>query len=288
MTDPFVARLQKRLEALAQQSPEVRQAAAVQAAVLPLLRVARQQQPAPELDDEAARRSLAAGRPVLAGQDLAFDAGAAAQLFRSQVRAIENLRGHPSIRAVKETRRAVERERLDLPALWQALAAGDADRLRALAAGAGLDVHWLRLLGENSLKPALRALQAAVSQAGDLADWQQGPCPICGSAPLLAEVQGKEGSRRLRCGLCAASWPYPRLKCAFCAATHPMQLGTLSIQGEAEKYRAQTCDACRGYVKVVVTFDPIPDDLLAVEDLATLHLDQLAVERGYSRAPVTA
>jgi FdhE protein len=92
----------------------------------------------------------------------------------------------------------------------------------------------------------------------------------------------------LRCGLCAASWPYPRLKCAFCATTHLLHLGYLSVEGQGEKYRAQTCDACRGYLKAVVTFDPIPEDMLAVEDLATLHLDGLATERGFSRAPVTA
>ncbi len=112
-------------------------------------------------------------------------------------------------------------------------------------------------------------------------------CLVCGSAPALAEIQGKEGGRRLRCGLCAAGWPYPRVKCTFCANTNHLSLGTLSVEGEGEKYRVQTCDVCRGYVKVVVTFDPIPEDMLAVEDLATYHLDLVAAERGYSHAPVT-
>jgi FdhE protein len=301
VADPFGSSLHKRLETLTRQSPDLAPAATVQAAMLPLLRAAGAEQAAPDFDPEAARRSLAAGRPVLADQGLSFDLEAAAQLFRRLARAVENppgrqagrhsiLAGHagPPGSLVRNIRVAAERERLDLPALWQALASGDADLLWVHATQAGLDVPWLRLLGENSLKPALRALQSAVSPLVALAEWQRGPCPVCGSPPLIAEIQGKEGGRNLRCGLCAAAWQYPRLKCAYCATTNHLQLGFLSVEGEDEKYRVQTCDACHGYVKAVVTFDPIPEDMLAVEDLATLHLDQLAVERGFSRAPLMA
>ena len=296
-SDPTLLTAQKRLEALARQSPGLAVAAAVQQALLPLLREARAQQAVPELDVGAARQDLAAGRPVLARQGLDFDPRDAGQLFRRLAGAAEvavrRLAGrhspaNTSRSAVAAIYQAARHDRLNLPALWQALAAGDAAALETLAASAGLDLQWLRLLGENSLKPSFRALQAEASQVADLSTWRRGSCPVCGISPALAEVQGKEGARRLRCGLCAAGWPYPRVKCAFCATTHSLSLGTLSLEGEGEKYRVQTCDACHGYVKVVVTFDPIPEDLLAVEDLATYHLDLVAVERGFSRAPVTA
>jgi formate dehydrogenase maturation protein FdhE len=55
------------------------------------------------------------------------------------------------------------------------------------------------------------------------------------------------------------------------------------VEGEEEKYRLQTCDVCRRYIKVVVTYDPIPVDLLLVEDLVTLHLDHIAGERDFAR-----
>jgi FdhE protein len=299
--DPVLLAAHKRLEALARQAPELAPAAAVQAAMLPHLRSARTKQIIPSLDLEAAQRCLSFGQPILAGQDLAFDAEAAGQLFRQLARAVETTTRAPAGRPapfapragasdspVGAIHQAAKRGRLNLPALWEALAGGDSEGLTALANGAGLDVHWLRLLGENSLKPAFCALQAAVSQALDLADWQRGSCPVCGGSPLLAEVQGKEGGRRLRCGLCAAGWPYPRIKCSFCANKQHLSLGTLSLEGEAEKYRAQTCGVCRGYVKVVVTFDSILEDMLAVEDLATFYLDEAAAERGFSRAPVIA
>jgi FdhE protein len=109
---------------------------------------------------------------------------------------------------------------------------------------------------------------------------------MCGNTPTLSEIQGKEGERRLRCGWCGAGWYYPRLRCAFCRTDGHKTLGYLAVEGEEEKYRLQTCDVCRGYLKVVVTFDPIPVELLPVEDLATLHLDSIARERGFTHSPL--
>ncbi len=286
--DPYGAALQRRLEGLAQQAPELDGAAAVQQAMLPLLRAASAEQPPPDFELDTDRRSLAAGRPILADQDMPFDPEAARQHFCRLARATESALARAAKRPVLQIRHAAEKRRLDLTALWQLLAAGDAAGLDALAAGAELDRHWLRLLGESTLKPPLRALRAAVSRSVDFTGWQRGLCPVCGSRPLLAEVQDKAGARRLRCGMCAAGWTYPRLTCAFCANKNPRQMGTLSLEGEAEKYWAQTCEACRGYLKTVVSAEAIADDLLAVEDLATLHLDDAAAERGYSRAPVMA
>jgi FdhE protein len=99
-------------------------------------------------------------------------------------------------------------------------------------------------------------------------------------------MQGKEAARRLRCGLCGASWFYPRLQCAVCQNDDYRSIGIIRVDGEEEKYRLQTCELCQGYIKIVITFEPTPFDLLAVEDLATLHLDLIADERGFSRTPV--
>jgi ribosomal protein S27AE len=195
--------------------------------------------------------------------------------------------------AARQIRHAVEgrggtsgRPLLDLPAVWAALALGDWRRIELIAAGLKLDPELLRLLAQNSLKPALRVWAQRLKSTVDLDHWRGGQCPMCGSPPLLAEIQGKEGARRLRCGMCGADWGYPRLQCAFCGNKDHKSLGYISVEGEEEKYRLQTCDACRGYLKVVVTYDPTPVDLLPVEDLATLHLDLIANEREYMRVPV--
>ena len=45
--------------------------------------------------------------------------------------------------------------------------------------------------------------------------------------------------------------------------------------------RVEACDRCRGYVKAIDAFDPTPPEMLAAEDLATLHLDAAARSRGF-------
>ena len=47
--------------------------------------------------------------------------------------------------------------------------------------------------------------------------------------------------------------------------------------------RVELCGRCSGYTKVIDVDDPTPFPLLAIADLATIALDQGAMERGYSR-----
>ncbi|MGE5172370.1 MAG: formate dehydrogenase accessory protein FdhE, partial [Betaproteobacteria bacterium] len=53
-----------------------------------------------------------------------------------------------------------------------------------------------------------------------------------------------------------------------------------------EKMRVEACDKCHGCLKVISSFSPTPPEMLPVEDLATLHLDYIARERGYARVLV--
>jgi len=288
-SDPQIAAAIRRLEALAADGPEMAEAAALYCAILPRLHAAEAPQanlPAPKMDPEVARRKLAQGIPLLVGEDLPFDAAAAAELFVALCRAVE--RAGPGIssanpKAAVQMRRAVERGELDLAAVWPALAGGDQAALQHIGEGVGISLPLLALLGQNSLKPALRVQAEKLDGGVDLDGWQRMICPVCGCPPLLAEVQGKEGTRRLRCGMCGTGWRYPRLQCAVCGQADDRALGYILVRGEAEKYRVQICDVCSGYIKVITLVAPTPVDMLAVEDLATLHLDSLAAERGYIR-----
>ena len=50
---------------------------------------------------------------------------------------------------------------------------------------------------------------------------------------------------------------------------------------EENRYRAATCDECRGFVKMTFTLGPLSEVELLVTDLATLHLDLAAGDRGF-------
>jgi hypothetical protein len=312
----------KRLDALTERAPDLAEPADFYRAVLPALHEAQADVPPFALDPEVARRKLESGLHLLVGEDLPLDEARMHDLVVRLCRLIESApsegapvegahrpgrtlsslvsRSHPdpfklmeqardgngsALRsaAAGQIRRAVERNELDLASVWEALATGDRRRIEAIASDHRLDADLLRLLVENSLKSALRVWSRNLTGQVDLGDWQRGQCPMCGSVPIFSEIRGKEGERRLRCGMCGADWHYPRLQCAFCGNQDHKTLGTLSVEGEEEKYWVQICHKCRGYLKVVVTFDPTPVDQLAIEDLATLHLDLIAAEHEYDR-----
>jgi FdhE protein len=192
--------------------------------------------------------------------------------------------GEASLRrsAALQIHRVVEKQQLGLLQIWSALAANDSRSIELVAREQQLDAELLRTLAQTSLKPAFRGWAQQLKGQVDLAQWQHGACPCCGSPPALAEIQGKEGARHLRCGMCGSDWPYPRLKCAHCGNSNYKSLGYITLAGEEEKYSIQTCQQCHNYIKVTVMFEPTPVDLLPVEDLATLYLDLIATERGYS------
>lgn len=112
--------------------------------------------------------------------------------------------------------------------------------------------------------------------------WEHGHCPTCGSWPLLGEFRGLEQQRVLRCGLCAAGWEVPRLLCPFCGNRDHRQLGYFAVTGEEGRCRATTCDACRGYVKMVTSLTPLTALQVLVADVATLYLDLAAADRGFA------
>jgi hypothetical protein len=312
-SDSQIARLLKELDDLLERAPDLADPIEFYRVALPVLHEAQANVEPFTLAAETARIKLETGLSLLVGEELPLNIDATHALFMQLCRITESLhtssngkgrpgwffsRGQPKslnvmeptpngdapkVRTVaaQQIRHAIEKEKLDLSALWSATAEGDMNRIAALVADGQLDSGLVSLFAQNSLKPSLRKWAQGLTQTVDLEDWRHGYCPFCGSPPLLAEIQGKEGERRLRCGVCGADWHYARLKCAFCANQNHKTLGYITVEGEEEKYHLQTCDQCRGYLKVIVTFDPTPVELLAVEDLTTLHLDLIATERGY-------
>jgi formate dehydrogenase maturation protein FdhE len=129
------------------------------------------------------------------------------------------------------------------------------------------------------------AVRGAQSYAPCLEDppWDRAVCPVCGAAPLLGELRGGESRRVLRCGRCGTAWDFQRLRCVFCDTRDHRKLSALHLEGQSDFLRIDACDNCGGYIKTMARLDAIPYELLLAEDLATAHLDLLALERGYRR-----
>jgi FdhE protein len=104
----------------------------------------------------------------------------------------------------------------------------------------------------------------------------------CGGAPLLGELRGVELRLFLRCAACGLAWRSRRLFCPFCETDDHQLLQTLRVQGDL-RFSAQLCTNCHAYLKIGNAFEPPPAALLALDDLASVDLDAVAIQRGYAR-----
>ena len=277
LPSPAIA-ARERLGQLAEQNPALREAAAIQSALLQAAYDRPIELAAPGLTPEQLAAKRAEGVPLLHGEPLALDQAAAeAMLLRLCAAAGPRLDRPTDAQAIVA---ALRRGRLQPAELLRQVLNGEAGALHSQAAEQGLNGQLLGSLLRFSLFPALTELAAELVPKAGAAAWNQGYCPVCGSWPLLAEQRGLEQLRFMRCGLCAAEWQADRLLCAFCGTRDHQQLGYLHVEG-ADHERAATCEQCRGYLKVLASLAPLAPLELVVQDLATLHLDMIALERGY-------
>jgi FdhE protein len=135
---------------------------------------------------------------------------------------------------------------------------------------AALQVHFARL--------------AARMTADALVPVGVGLCPVCGGRPvasLIAAWYGAEGTRYAACVLCSTWWSEVRVKCLVCGSTKG--IGYQEIDGQGSTIKAETCDECGSYIKVLyqekdMRLEPVADDV------ASLGLDQLLRATAYTRA----
>ena len=87
--------------------------------------------------------------------------------------------------------------------------------------------------------------------------------------------------RYLHCALCNTEWNLSRAICTTCNTDKGVALQEL--EGSNGAVRAETCDSCHTYLKMVYQEkDPYVDPV--ADDLATLALDILVDEAGYARS----
>jgi len=276
--DPII----QRLRAVAQESPDLKNAAQVYEAILPLLRDAELRVGTIPLTPEQAREKMGKGQPLLFGVDLDIDLDSLRALMIKLARALEPSAGDAAHRILL----ALEENTLDLGALLSAVAEGTSGPIGSVAQRLALDAELLMMVLQNALKPALREWRRQLTPVAEGIPWNKGACFVCGDAAALAELQGNNQTMHLRCSRCGADWVFRRLQCMYCGNEDPDTQRYLDSGNRNKILRAEACDTCKGYVKVIAAFSPTPTELLAVEDLATLHLDYSAQERGYSRQKV--
>ena len=140
----------------------------------------------------------------------------------------------------------------------------------ALYVAAALQVYFTRLAGRLDAA-GLRLLP------------QRNLCPCCGSTPVsgLITASGQTpGTRYLYCSLCSTAWNHVRAVCITCENSRTLSLK--GIDGDFGAVRAETCDDCQTYAKMLYQAKDMKVDPYA-DDLATLGLDVMVAEAGWAR-----
>ncbi|MBV8849566.1 MAG: formate dehydrogenase accessory protein FdhE [Methylobacteriaceae bacterium] len=115
------------------------------------------------------------------------------------------------------------------------------------------------------------ALAAASLDASELVPVAVGVCPACGGLPvssLVVGFQGAEGVRYAVCSCCSTQWNEVRIKCLACGSTKG--IGYREIEGgEEATVKAEVCDACESWVKILhqnknASLDPVADDVASL------------------------
>ena len=164
----------------------------------------------------------------------------------------------------------------------------DQRRVKQMAMHHALAPDILWLLAELALTPfayllCLRTISDSPGYSKNINDvlnkWDLGFCPICASWPAIVEVSG---DHVLRCSFCAMSWHLSSYRCLYCN-NDGQNFITAAPDPEQSGRRLQMCGECGGYVKVLAVETPSVFPLLAIDDLASMDLDLLAIERKYIR-----
>lgn len=182
--------------------------------------------------------------------------------------------------APPDARRSLERLRKSTSARLDALV----ERvLRADLQGADADL--LPFVGA-SLQVLWTTAAAALGSSGIRPIGVAGVCPCCGSLPVASVVRDAGGIRNLRylhCSLCNTEWNAVRARCPSCDGIAAYRYVVEARSTNVPAIRAETCDHCKSYLKIVYIENAPRGDAIA-DDLATLALDVLVDEAGYQRA----
>ena len=215
--------------------------------------------------------------PLLEGAVLTIDAEGVDRFVRRIFAVAEGNGG-----SVAPLEAAARDHRLDALAILEVAIRQDARGLNRWATTLEVEPSALRVVAAVAVTPLLHACRRAWHERLP-EGWTRGYCPVCGAWPTLAEERGLERSRHLRCGRCGGDWRTEWLCCPFCANAHHATLGSLVGEDPMESRKIETCEACRGYLKLITTLKATPADALTLFDLDTVELDIAALEHGYVR-----
>ncbi len=281
--DDLYQSMRNRLEQLREDRSEFEEILAFYAKVLTAQHEAQQEIAIPEIElpEDRIKLKIEEGFPLVDREDFPVDRGSSERLFR-KLCCLSSEENPVLASAGKILLEAMDTGKLEFAKLFTAVLQNDAETIEVFSKDLEVPFPVLQALVKFSIQPSLLATAAGVARGSAMEGWQYGYCPVCGGLPAMAALVGEGGKREALCSFCGHFWQLPRLLCPFCNTDKQENLRYFFGEGE-DLYRVHVCEQCKGYLKVVDTREGGDYRALAVEDVATAHLDLLAEEEGYQR-----
>ncbi|WP_272699924.1 formate dehydrogenase accessory protein FdhE [Desulfovibrio sp. Fe33] len=150
----------------------------------------------------------------------------------------------------------------------------------------------LLYISETVFSPVLCALTDALGEPLSKLPWDEGYCPVCGSAPSISQLSPKEvteldqlvgggGKKFLHCSLCGHDWRYKRNACPSCG-NDENESREIFFMDDVKFERIEACHKCGKYCLNIDMreCDPQPD--LDAVQIGLIHLDIFAREHDLS------
>ncbi|MGD0154012.1 MAG: formate dehydrogenase accessory protein FdhE [Thermacetogeniaceae bacterium] len=157
---------------------------------------------------------------------------------------------------------------------------------RTLAMPDGLSLEEKELLDfiiAQTLRPWFQVFAAWCSQFVDQEQWLRAYCPVCGEKATISYLRGEDGKRMLVCPLCGTEWQHKYLACSWCGHEDHHDLSFFEV-AEIPGYEVYLCEKCHGYLKTLNEKKRTGHRDWLLEDVNTLILDMLALQRGYNNS----
>lgn len=230
------------------------------------------------LKDKILAAKGSANPPLLKIYEFPLDQEAAENLFG---RLLLWLLDRPRTSAeAKKIAEAWQQEKLSLAKLFRHALARDENYFKNVALPLNLKEPLLFFLSFNSVRPAVETLAKSFRPPREQ---NQGcSCPLCGSAPAMAQLRGEEGARYFYCSFCGTQWPGKRLICPYCQNQDQESLRYFTVENE-KSCSVYVCELCKKYIKTMNSRETPAPILLFIADLVTPHLDIMAAQEGYQR-----
>ena len=265
------------LRQLKEDQPELTEAVDLQIQLLQLQRRVQSRVPLPSINLDAAHldKTLAAGKPILAFEQVPIDWSDLRFLVRSTADA---MRTHEAIEP--EDYRRVEALSRDAERLAPAIR-NWYEAARPVPAGGhelGPDIAGLEPLLLQAMRPFLSRCADAIMARTIFKGWPHGNCPLCGGEPDFSVIT-RAAERLLICSRCTSQWRFDQLACPFCLNADRARITSFATRDG--RYRLNGCDVCQRYLKAYDARHTSRQVMPVVDAIATLTLDAAAVQRGY-------